>query len=743
MIRNLISLIAILGLIYLSFSSEQATSVQEKSDDQFSAKAAALYLNEIAKAPHPIGSKENWKVRDYIVETLRNEGIDVEVQTGYVNSSWKPTFSKMAYVENIVATLKGNDPTAKKVVLAGHYDSVFEGPGAADDGYAVACMIETAIMLKNSPRKNDLELLITDGEEMGLLGAKHYAENNDLSNIGVMLNYEARGNEGPGISFEYSDENAWLIREMKKASKRPIANSLSYEVYKRMPNSSDFTIFKREGVPGINHAFIDGFSYYHNPADNVENISLKSVQHTGENMYLMAKHFLNFDFTTPTKGNASFFNFYGNLISYSAGADIFLLLFWFCVLIYTVSRYLKHEDVSLKNILIGFVAIVGILILAGIVNFGLIYLVKKVYPQYSTFYSYHYYNHEWYLLAGMGLTILVCWWLGSKLANKFGNKSIGLSTALLLLILSIVLYVFIPTGTYIMMFPLAALCIALLVADFFTLNEDHWQFQLLSLGMLSVLIGTWTAFSHSLFLGFSLGALPAAIVPTALFTFSTIGLLPFLWKNKEYLLPILGICLFSYSMVNAHLRSKPTVKAPLKSNLFFVTDRHSGESYWASYDDYINEGHLSRLDGAKQGRLPRHLPYSQFKKKSDLNANRFASSFTRDTLAEIIGTRIKVVNPKRAGIGYIVLDEIENVDKIMIDGQLNYDFKEGASGLYYTTLYGVGLDSMEIDVVKRDITKSVPVYINFNYPEPFLEEQLPANIVRDDGYTYVSELVEF
>ena len=743
MIRNILTLICLLGLIYLSFISEQATSVQKKTKNQFSAESAAVYLKGIASEPHPIGSLENQKTRDYIVKRLRELGLKVKVERGYVNSSWKPTYMQMAYVENIIATLKGTDPNAKKVVISGHYDSVFEGPGAADDGYAVACMIETVKMLKTVSRKNDITLVITDGEEMGLLGAQYYVENNDLSDIGILLNFEARGNEGPGIAFEYSDNNAWLISEMAEASKRPIANSLSYEIYKRMPNGTDFTVFSEKGVQGINYAFIDGFSYYHNPADNIENLSLESVQHTGENMYRMAKHFSNFDFITPPKGNASFFNFYGNLIHYRAHFDLYILLFVFCFLGFTTYRYSKLKAVNFKGIIIGFFALLGILILVGGLNFVLSFLVLKLYPNYSTFYGYQYYNHEWYLLAGIGLTLFICWWLGSKLINKYGHKNIGISASFILAMLSIILYIFVPTGTYLMMYPLAALTIGLLLSEILKIDERHWQTWLLALGMLSVLIGFWANMSHNLFLGFSIPALPVAVIPTVLFCFGAFGLVPTLWKKKEYLFPILGICLFSYSMINAHLKSKPTIKEPLNSNLFFVTDRHADESYWASRNHFINEGHLNLLDGAKEERLPRHLPFSRLVKKSKLNADRFASEFNIDTLQESGGTTIKIVNPKRAGKAYIIFDEVKNVDKILIDGHLNKDFKDGATGFYYTVLFGIGLDSMKIDVIKRDVSKPIEAYINFSYSEPFMKEFLPYEIVRNNGFTYVSELIAF
>ena len=54
-------------------------------------------------------------------------------------------------------------------MLAGHFDSVPPGPGASDDGAAVAAILEIARMLRDQPpSRNDVILLFTDGEELGM-----------------------------------------------------------------------------------------------------------------------------------------------------------------------------------------------------------------------------------------------------------------------------------------------------------------------------------------------------------------------------------------------------------------------------------------------------------------------------------------------------------------------------------------------------------------------------------------------
>jgi Zn-dependent M28 family amino/carboxypeptidase len=74
-------------------------------------------------------------------------------------------------VENIVAALPGRDSTGR-IFLVAHYDSTFGTPGAADDKAAVAAVVETVRALSTGVQlRNDVVVLLTDGEEPGLLGA--------------------------------------------------------------------------------------------------------------------------------------------------------------------------------------------------------------------------------------------------------------------------------------------------------------------------------------------------------------------------------------------------------------------------------------------------------------------------------------------------------------------------------------------------------------------------------------------
>ena len=741
MIRNIAAISIFCLLVFLAFNLESATKLKPSDTTGFSAENAYEYLKEIAKEPHPIGSLENRKVKDYLVKTLRAEGLEAKVQAGYIKSSWKPSYLRMAYVENVVAVLKGTDPDAKKVVIACHYDSVMEGPGAADDGYAVACAIETVKLLKKENRKSDIILLITDGEEYGLFGAQLYASKTDLSEIGVMLNYEARGNEGPGIAFEWSDNNAWLVDALSKAYKRPIANSLSYEIYKRMGNGSDFTIFKRKDVPGINHAFIDGFSYYHHPQDNLQNISKESIQHTGENMYLAAKHFSNYEFKKEKKGNATFFNFFGIFINYGADLDLIIFSLSMLLAVLLMTYYKRRKLTSTKGSFIGLLGILGTLILSSGLCYGLSQLLKKAYPQYSTFYANHYYNHEWYLIAGVGLTLIISWLTGRLLLKKYGSENLGVAIILLLNLLTLGLYMEAPSASYLMMYPLASISAGLLLQKKFQSEEKPWITFSIGVITLAILLGLWAVFSHSIYLAFSLNILAAAIIPTALFCFASYALLPDMWK-KSNVVVVFGVGLFLFALGAAHAQSKSTEARPLKSNLFYTYNSENNQTNVATFDDYINEGHLGLLDEKENINLAKQMPYYNFASASDVDLSNYKSDISEIQL-ENKSKSVTLTHPRHASMAYFYIPEISNIDSLFVNDQLNKAFKDEATGNFRSPMYGIGLDSMQVRLVKRDTSVKSKVYVNVKYRDMPSKENLPNNMVRNGGNIVMSEMLEF
>jgi hypothetical protein len=282
----------------------------------FSAERALTYLRAFAREPHPVGTPAHDAVRDYILRELARLGqtgpaswpVLTEVQNVIVVSPrWGSPYNA-ATVYNIVARLPGTDST-KAVMLSGHYDSVSAGPGASDDGHAVALQLETLRALRSGPRpRNDVIFMFTDAEEPGMLGAKGFVDHHPLAKqVGLVLNFEARGASGPGMMFETSEGNGKLIREFAAAAPHPVTSSLSYEAYKLLPNDTDLTFYKQAGLAGLGFAYVNGVAYYHTQYDDVAHLDPRSLQQEGDYALALARRFGNLDLRDLKAADATYF----------------------------------------------------------------------------------------------------------------------------------------------------------------------------------------------------------------------------------------------------------------------------------------------------------------------------------------------------------------------------------------------------------------------------------------------------
>lgn len=234
--------------------------------EAFSAGRAMRTVREIAQRPHPVGTAEHDRVRDYLVGQLRKLGLDTEVQTGVgrVPAAVEREVLSMGQVANIIARLPGTQSTGT-VFLTAHYDSVPSGPGANDDGVGVAAVLETVRALRASaqPLRNDVVVLLTDGEEMGLLGAEAFVTaGKDGRDTGVVLNHEARGAGGPLLLWRTSRPDGTLIRTVADAAPHPDTDSvLTMVATARTASSTDYSAFDPSGLRVLDWAYAGRNAY--------------------------------------------------------------------------------------------------------------------------------------------------------------------------------------------------------------------------------------------------------------------------------------------------------------------------------------------------------------------------------------------------------------------------------------------------------------------------------------------------
>ena len=302
----------------------------------FSAMRAFIDVNAIAQRPHPIGSAEDARVRFYLARRLQALGAEVSEQAVPLPekslkrlAKWRGGDASATVGHNVIGFVRGLDPRLPALLLMAHHDTVWGSPGAADDTIGLATALETlrAIRAQGAPLR-DVILLFTDGEEVGLDGSEaFFARHPQAKRIGVILNMEARGTAGRANMFETGPGNGAFMRAYADAVGRPAVNSLSVLIYDLMPNSTDYTVAKKLGIPGFNFALLGGAWAYHSPMAAPAALDKASLQDMGDQALALAQRFAFVAPLPPTAPNAVFVDVMGRtIILYPAAFGWVILL---------------------------------------------------------------------------------------------------------------------------------------------------------------------------------------------------------------------------------------------------------------------------------------------------------------------------------------------------------------------------------------------------------------------------------
>ncbi|MGV8928884.1 MAG: M20/M25/M40 family metallo-hydrolase [Brevundimonas sp.] len=295
------------------------------SATEFSAARAMVDVREIAQRPHPVGSADHARVRTVLLQRMAALGLQTSTQTGALSPEAVRRIERRGgsaaglELTNLIGVLPGHDPHRPAVALMAHYDTVPDSAGAADDSAGVAAILETVRAIRaRGPADRTLVVLLTDGEELNLDGARAFWGGHPLRDrIGAVINLEARGGGGRAMMFETGRGNAETIELFARAGARASggvsSNSLAVFVYEAMPNGTDFTIPRARGVQGINLAFIGRPEQYH-ATSTPEALDPGSVQHIGAQTLETADALLRASALPAATANRVYSDLFGRIV---------------------------------------------------------------------------------------------------------------------------------------------------------------------------------------------------------------------------------------------------------------------------------------------------------------------------------------------------------------------------------------------------------------------------------------------
>jgi hypothetical protein len=646
---------------------------------EFSSGRARKHVAAMAQRPHPVGSEEHAAVRSAVVGGLTGAGLAPEVQTATVISQRRGSPYAAAVVNNVVAQLKGTEP-GKSLLLSAHYDSVPTGPGASDDASGVAALIETARVLKSGPPlKNDVTFLITDAEENGLLGAKAFADGHPLAKqVGLVLNFEARGNGGAVVMFETSARNGRLIEEFARAAPHPVSNSLAYEVYKQMGNDTDLTIYKERGVPGMNFAYFEGVTRYHTQLDTPAHADERSLQHQGSYAVALARHFGNLKLDDLSGGGeAAYFNLPGvAFVRYGGALTLPLAALTALVFAGVIVLGFRKKQLTVKGLLGGFLGFVLSVALAPFV-YTVVWRIRRViHNALGIATQADIYNAGTYLFGFLALTLALMAALYVLYRRRTSAQNLLAGGALGWLILVFVLALTAPGAAYLLLWPLLFSLLALgylFATDGFAKNS-FVPLAVASLGAIPAIL-LLAPTIHQVFNALVMNSILWISIIAALLFWLLIPQIDLLTARRRWALPLAALALALGALVVGGRSSGFDASKPQETHLFYAMNANTGAAVWASAADRPDEWTKQYLtDNPKRGAIPEYIP-SRFNRlmSNAAPAATLAGPEIQllDLQARENGTRLarlRVTSPRRAPVLTLVAEPGTDIVRGTVDG---------------------------------------------------------------------------
>lgn len=252
------------------------------------------HLQILSSVEHPFSSHSNDFTHDYLKSTI----IDIIDNVPYIKfSSDKEqnhtvfinqhnvfdklnTDNRIIYYEssNLLVKIQGKDSKLPGILVSAHFDSVPTGYGTTDDGMGIASMLAVLKYyadLKIQPKRTII-FNFNNNEEFGLLGAEAFIKHKWFKDVDFFINLEGTGAGGQPILFRGTDKS---VLDWYKFVSKPFANSIFQEGFNSgfIGSQTDYYVYEKNGLRGIDIAFYLPRSLYHTIKDNIKYTSKGSL----------------------------------------------------------------------------------------------------------------------------------------------------------------------------------------------------------------------------------------------------------------------------------------------------------------------------------------------------------------------------------------------------------------------------------------------------------------------------------
>ncbi|MEH6407255.1 MAG: M20/M25/M40 family metallo-hydrolase [Leeuwenhoekiella sp.] len=580
-----LSFLLLTGLICFSFYTHKPATYSHGDVPltKFSSERALEKLKYISEQPHSVGTTGHQEVQDYIVSVLEGMGLETQLEEGF---AYKPGWGALSKAVNIISKIRGTEGD-KSLLLMSHYDSAphTASYGASDAGSGVVTVLEAvrAYLATGKKPKNDIIILFTDAEELGLNGATVFTNNHPWAkNVGLALNFEARGSGGPSnMIVETNGGNAQLIKAFAKANPEyPFANSLYYSIYKILPNDTDSTVLRKDGdIDSFFFAFIGDHFDYHTAMDTYDRLDRTSLEHQASYLMPLLNYFADADLNLKSDQDYVYLNmpllkmvYYP--FSWIWPMVILAIILFIGLIIFGIIR----KKLSLRQIGRGFLPFLISLIASSLITYFGWKLILSLYPRYQDILHGFTYNGYEYITAFASLSLAITFFIYHKFYKPVQAASLSIAPLFFWLIISILVALYLPGAAF---FVIPVFFGVISVFLIIILKKPN----LLLLTLLcapAIFILTHDIRDFPVGLGLKM------LTASAVFTVLLFGLLlpVFSYYRIRGKLALLFFIISIGFFVSAHLKSDFTLERPFPTSIDYVYDVDTKESYFATYNKY-------------------------------------------------------------------------------------------------------------------------------------------------------------
>jgi hypothetical protein len=432
----------------------------------------------------------------------------------------------------------------------------------------------------------------------------------------IVVNLEARGISGPSLMFQTSPGNTGLIRALAEATPYAVATSLSHDVYKLLPNDTNFSIYRHAGYAGYDIAFVDQVYAYHTELDSIDHLDQRSLQHHGSYALGLVRHFGSMSRQELAeigreRRDSVYFNLVGHtMVRYPATWAKHLSVLLAILTVAVILLAMRRQRATAWGLLKGVLLSTGAVIATALAVRFLGWLLRRLDPGISEMLSGEPYNGKLYAAAAVLLAVAITAGVFAWTRKRWVTATeLALGAAVLWLIGSFATSVYLTGGSYLFAWPLL-FALAGITAHLLMTSDDHQVAPLRVILLLGLL------------------AVPLLILVTPIVTLLFTGLT---WSMSQVIiiLPAVGLCLLALQLdlirlgerrplallaaagclaflVAAGLDSGFSPQHPRPNSLSYTLDAGEGSATWTSSDRQLDawtgqaiteESRSARTDG--------------------------------------------------------------------------------------------------------------------------------------------------